>query len=536
MVPELRGAPTIMEMQENSHTPPVGASQKIDVPNEPEKSVSMWKIAFNTDRMCVNPILSHDVCPFWGKADPALTEKNKRVEPPPGIPSPPAPPFPHKSQDGVPELIPIPCKACEQDRKDRLFIRGSAYTNSMTKVLVDFASSQSGGKILAQADNIRGASDILASDDNRYLLSLCSNKVWFTIRLGDEVFIEKLGIVSNELFASNFRHIQVLGSRQYPTAEWRVLGEIETNPEETQEWFDLSASGQCTKCYVKYVKLRMLTHHELEGYTNCALTRIQIFGSTVLQSLDRIQHMNTSVSSETTARSFPSYLKPGSRGAEFVKTRLNFLTGNDEVNDDQQHSRNNDTSNFTNSVPQEDAIADVVDDGNNPLLKFIEEVTRLKKQYESVTSSLYSMKQILKTHSAPSSNSTSCGELNNEGSSPPMIFVSILGYQIQFGFPPQAISGWVVIIFPLVLAHIFTWWIMFFKRSEPRAVIPDLIVSSSPPLGRRFSVHPVQFKKRHHGLWRPQSKRSWIHSVKARRDDIGDESDRFEHAIATISD
>lgn len=137
------------------------------------------------------------------------------------IPSPPGPGV-YQSQlakDGIADLVSIPCKPCETDRKDRKFIRGVPYKNSMTKILVDHASGQAGGKILAHSESLRNVNDIIHSDDSRYMLTACSGKVWFTIKLADEVFIEKIGITASELFASTFRHIQILGSKQYPTSE-----------------------------------------------------------------------------------------------------------------------------------------------------------------------------------------------------------------------------------------------------------------------------------------------------------------------------
>jgi len=485
------------------------------VPERPRNKLwgaTIWKLAFEVHSICLaGESESGDSCHILEKSVSLKRPPLRDSKLPPSIPSPPAPPFPHKSVDGVPEYIPIPCKACDQDRKDRLFIRGAPYSNLMTKILVDFASAQTGGKILAQSEGMRGASDILSADENRYLLSPCANKVWFTIRLGDEVFVEKLGIVSNELFASNFRHIQVLGSRQYPTSEWRVLGEIETNPEETQEWFDLSASGQCSKCYVKYIKIRILTHHALEGYTNCALTRMQVFGNTVLQSLDRIQHMNTSFADNPGAL-LPGYVKAGSRGVELVQKRLDYLRTGQEKPDVTQEEIH--PERVVVPSPREE------DEGNNPLLKFIEEVTRLKKQYEYVTNSLYSVNQILKDYTTTGGSSllspNSTIGTSDKGSS---IFVSLLGHLFVL---PAFDPAWLV-FFILILSQIMTWILVLRQtyRSQP---IPDLVVSVNPersasPVsnGRRFSIHPIQFKKRHHGLWRPQIKRSIFSHLRSQR-------------------
>lgn len=493
---------------------------------EISRSLSVWKLMFDWDKICLKSesVESFGFCHAMEKQFAGSNRVLKSMAPPAAIPSPPAPPFPHKSPDGVPELVLVPCKACDQDRKDRLFIRGAPYTNSMTKVLVDFASAQAGGKVLAQGEGVRGASDVISSDDSKYLLTPCANRVWLTIRLGDEVFLEKLGIVSNELFASNFRHIQVLGSRQYPTAEWRVLGEIETNPEETQEWFDLSPSSQCSKCYVKYLKIRILTHHALEGYTHCALTRLQAFGSTVLQSLDRIQHMNASVA-ENSGSPLPGYLKKGSRGAHMVETRLKYLLGQDNVtnpNPVDSGSIDNSTDTHVDSPTHQTALDD--DAGNNPLLKFIEEVNRLKKQYESVTSTLYAMNQRVKAYSPPSPADNTTVQPSEKPPSSRVATVLITLFGHHFAVPTISFDPVWLIILSLGISQIMTWRLL--SRRQGHSHTPDLLVnmsasreSSSVNVARRFSLHPQQLKKRHHGLWRPHIRRPTLVYQKSQKYD-----------------
>ena len=467
-------------------------------------------VLFQLDRMCLDAwrpaLVDHDIrwpaesCHFLERFYHSGRYQPSSPPPPPVIPSPPAPALSHQAGDGVMELVPIPCKPCDQDRKDRNFIRGAAFSNSMTKLLVDYASAQSGGKILAHSDGLRGVSDVLATDENRYLLTLCSNKVWFTIRLSEEIFVEKLAFVSSELFASTFRHIQVLGSRQYPTNEWRVLGEIETNPMETHEWFDLSASGQCSKCYVKFLKIRVLTHHALEGYTNCALTRIQVVGNTVLQSLDRIQSMNSSMSQVGTAQT-PAFVKLGNRGASFVDQRIRFITGEPPV---------------ISPPPVEEPVAEVpttpspMDDGNSPLLKFVEEMTQLKRQYSSVVSSVYSMNEIIKSQAGiigvlQSSNVTSVAAAAPASAS---VMLSVFG--ISFLVPKLKFEWSSVLVAVLIVIQVVGVAATLRKPGQPQpSSNPSyLVVNDTGITGRRFSVREsVPFKKRSHGLWKPKPKR-----------------------------
>lgn len=435
------------------------------------------------------------------------------------MPSPPAPPVPHNSKDGVPELVSIPCKPCEKDRKDRQFIRGSPFTPSMTKLLVDYASGSSGGKILAHSEGIRGASDVLHADDNRYLLTPCSNKVWFTLRLTDEIFLEKIGLVSNELFASTFRHIQVLGSRQYPTNEWRVLGEIETNPMENHEWFDLSGSGQCSKCYVKYLKLRVLTHHALEGYTNCALTRIQVFGSTVLQSLDRIQAMSSNMTESGAGNTqIPDFVKTSSRVDVLMDERMRSLTSGSA--DSGRHppiatdaSRESLSHTPAPAVPSP-PVPQKAEEGSNPLLNLIEEMAQLKKQYQSVVGHLHALTLNAKehpvgsqeaAHERPSSETSSLQDLPGSWK---LVHVSIFGMSMDLpALPaPDIVTA---VIGALVLGQLLSFYLLSRKSTPSRPEPANLIVSMNHMPARRFSqrMSTPQIKKRSHGLWRPKARR-----------------------------
>lgn len=294
------------------------------------------------------------------------------------------------------ETVPVPCIPCDAERKDRSFVRGTAYTGQSTRLLVDHASASAGAKIVSYSPGMRGVNDILVSDDNKYLLTVCS-AVWFTIRLADEVFVEKIGLVASELFASTFRHLQILGSRNLPTTEWRILGEIETNPMENQELFDIGASSECNKCYVKYIKVRVLTHHALEGYTNCALTRFQVFGSTVLQSLDKIRQETPPAGSR-----LPTFVRTSVHTlAELMEERISQLNGVPYV------------------APPAAEIEPVItvdppttdEEERNPLLKFVEEMALLKKQYAMVANTLQTIND--RVVPAQTTNSTEASPTEN---------------------------------------------------------------------------------------------------------------------------
>ena len=292
----------------------------------------------------------------------------------------------------------MPCKTCETTRKDRLFIRGTSDDFSESKLLVDRAGISTGGKLLSHSPGIFGASEILHSDESRYLITDCaSRKKFFTVRLDDDVYVEKIALVSLEFFAATFRHLQILGSQRYPTSEWRLLGEIETDPLKTHEWFDISESSKCPKCFVRYLKIRVLTHHTIEGFSKCALTRLQVFGNTMLQSLDKLQATKAGEKPQVMAAQVMDRMDrelAGELFAEVESANVDSSGGGDESED----------------AGNVDGVKK--NDGGNPLLKFIEDMTDLQKNYVKLSGNLATVvsalhRQDQEIHQLHRSNGTS---------------------------------------------------------------------------------------------------------------------------------
>ncbi|CAK0807576.1 unnamed protein product, partial [Prorocentrum cordatum] len=162
------------------------------------------------------------------------------------------------------------------------YIRSTPYSEDFTNgARYDYASAGAGARLVKHAKGILHARTILSPDTSTYMLASCSMRTWFVVSLLEDLFLEYIGLVSLELFASGFRHLQVLGSTKYPTDEWTVLGVVETNFTGSYELFDIGARcRQEAECWVRFLKIRVLSHHEMEDNTFCALTRFQAFGST----------------------------------------------------------------------------------------------------------------------------------------------------------------------------------------------------------------------------------------------------------------
>eukprot|EP00438_Fugacium_kawagutii_P007833 Skav212612 [mRNA] locus=scaffold2176:249477:253407:- [translate_table: standard] len=163
------------------------------------------------------------------------------------------------------------------------FVRSQPYSDDFKNgVRYDYASMHAGARLVTHAKGLLHAKAVLSPDKSLYMLSPCETRSWFVISLLEDIFVEYVGLVTLELFASGYRHVQILGSNQYPTEAWRLLGELETNATSNYELFDVGSRCQrlAEECWVRFLKIRVLSHHRMEDNSFCALTRFQVFGAT----------------------------------------------------------------------------------------------------------------------------------------------------------------------------------------------------------------------------------------------------------------
>lgn len=173
------------------------------------------------------------------------------------------------------------------DDSQRSFIR-SVLDRTAFRASFDYASAKSGARLMTYAGSVRRASAILTGDRSTYMITECDSRVWFVVSFFEDLFLEHIGLESFEFFSSRFRHLQILGSSKYPTNEWRLLGEIETSPTAQHEIFDIGSRCrlQTDQCWVRFVKVRALSHHKLEDGPFCTLTSFQAFGLTQMTFIE----------------------------------------------------------------------------------------------------------------------------------------------------------------------------------------------------------------------------------------------------------
>jgi len=278
----------------------------------------------------------------------------------------------------------------------------------------------------------------------------------------------------------------------------------------------------------------VLTHHALEGYTNCALTRIQIFGSTLLQSLDKIQNMNSTTGSSSTANRDPAFVKaPIDKLYNLMNVVEPDIVPNIPVVAPP-------TVAPTTSLPPQQPVAK--DESNNPLLAFVEEMTQLKSQYAAMSHNLYAMNEALKSQSALNQTVVPLA--------PGTITVSILGTSFVVSRNWDAMKLLVIV---LVLVQCMTMYMVFSRKTKNNEHVRSAQIvhrsglanssdsendsrdASRMKLGKPF-VTPM--KKRHHGIWKPRIRRSVFYhymGIPNKSDDVVKTEDETTRVHGTIT-
>ncbi|XP_060769783.1 SUN domain-containing ossification factor-like [Neoarius graeffei] len=143
----------------------------------------------------------------------------------------------------------------------------------------NYASVKCGAKILASNPEAKSTSAILMENVDVYMLSPCSNKIWFVIELCQPIQVKQLDTANFELFSSNPKDFLVSISDRYPTNKWAKLGTFHARNERTVQSFPLDEH-----LYAKYVKVELLSHFGSEYF--CPLSLLRVFGTSMMEEYE----------------------------------------------------------------------------------------------------------------------------------------------------------------------------------------------------------------------------------------------------------
>ena len=142
------------------------------------------------------------------------------------------------------------------------------------RVLVDYASKSAGALILEKSPAMKGTSNLLNADNDKYAIAPCSEKKFVVIGLSEDILVKQVKLANYERYSSHVKDFQIMGSQTM--GDWVDLGSYTAEPGNGEQAFDLKEPA-----WARYLKFRFLSHHGSEHY--CTYTQIKVHGSTMLQ-------------------------------------------------------------------------------------------------------------------------------------------------------------------------------------------------------------------------------------------------------------
>ena len=145
--------------------------------------------------------------------------------------------------------------------------------------LVDYASKLAGAQILEQSPSLKGSSNLLTGDKDKYSIAPCMDKKYVVIGLSEDILVKQIILSNYERYSSRVKKFQVLASQEYPTPSedyWNSIGTYEAHSKSGEQSFEL-----LEPTWARYLKFRFLSHYGSEHY--CTLSQIKVHGSTMLQ-------------------------------------------------------------------------------------------------------------------------------------------------------------------------------------------------------------------------------------------------------------
>ncbi|KAL7469735.1 hypothetical protein ACHAXS_009996 [Conticribra weissflogii] len=148
------------------------------------------------------------------------------------------------------------------------------------KLLVDYASKLAGAQILEKSPSLKGASNLLTGDIDRYAIAPCQDKkLYVVIGLSEDILVKQIKLSNYERYSSHVREFQILASQEYPAPTsdyWADLGVYTAKSKSGEQAFELKEPA-----WARYLKIRFLSHYGKEHY--CTVSQIKVHGSTMLQ-------------------------------------------------------------------------------------------------------------------------------------------------------------------------------------------------------------------------------------------------------------
>jgi Sad1 / UNC-like C-terminal len=126
------------------------------------------------------------------------------------------------------------------------------------RVMVDYANKSAGALILERSPSMKGASNLLTSDRDKYAIAPCKDKKFVVVGLSEDILVKQIKVANYELYSSHVKDFQVLGSQTM--GQWVDLGTFTANQGNGEQSFDLSEPS-----WARYLKFRFISFLYLES-------------------------------------------------------------------------------------------------------------------------------------------------------------------------------------------------------------------------------------------------------------------------------
>lgn len=181
-------------------------------------------------------------------------------------------------QEAEKKLVESNSNSSDLNKKDNKNETSQSKQTQVKNRLKNYASSADcGAKILSSSPDSKSTSSVL-NDKDEYMLSPCTEKIWFVVELCEAIQASKVELANTELFSSPLKEVTISVSNRFPTRDWTTLGRYQTKNERDLQVFDFVSS-----IFGKFVRVD-LTYTNSEHF--CPLSYFRIYGTSEIEAFE----------------------------------------------------------------------------------------------------------------------------------------------------------------------------------------------------------------------------------------------------------
>ncbi|XP_055919543.1 uncharacterized protein LOC129951430 isoform X2 [Eupeodes corollae] len=143
----------------------------------------------------------------------------------------------------------------------------------------NYASPDCGAKIIASNSDAQNTGAVLTSSKDEYMLSPCTNRIWFVVELCEAIQAEKIDLANFELFSSSPKNFTVAVSNRFPTRDWSNVGRFIADDKRTIQTFDLHPH-----LFGKFVRVDIHSHYNSEHF--CPVSLFRVYGTSEFEAFE----------------------------------------------------------------------------------------------------------------------------------------------------------------------------------------------------------------------------------------------------------